>query len=118
MAQKPTKSNKISVSSDWEGTLDSMISGGAADAQAQKGTLGDGLVDTLVSSIPFLITGRDPKLQNTTKTPEPQKVSVPTTPAVDVPIVGVDDPAGKAEKEGAKSGNFFKSLLKVIGLGS
>lgn len=120
MAQKPKKTGgvKVSMGSDWEGTLDSMISGGAADQQAQQGTLGDGLIDTLVSSIPFLITGRDPKLHNTAKTPAPAKISVPkSAPVEDVAIAAVDDPAGKAEKAGKENGNFFKSLLKVVGLG-
>lgn len=123
MAQKPTqKKGKVSATfgSDWEGTLDSMINGNASDSMANKSANeGGGLLDTLVSSIPFLLTGKDPALHGPSESPNPQKpktvppVEPSSEPGFESFTSESDAQAGKAQSKGG----LIKTLMSIFGGG-
>jgi hypothetical protein len=123
MAQEPTKKkSKINFAggSDWEGLVDSMISGGAADSAAKAG---GGLLTDLANSLS--LSKKDPALHGdsptkeqsaaTTQTiKEPTRLSDPNQPAPAAPVSAPPlDPPPATE---TKNQSFLKSLLKLVGL--
>jgi hypothetical protein len=100
-------------SSGWEGMIDSMIDGSAAESAAKSGD--GGLLTDLVSSFPMMVGSKDPALHGKSESPVAQTSGPRDMPnPLNLPVEQ-DDYVGQA-KQADKDG-FLNKLMKIFSLG-